>query len=41
MEQSSEKHIEDEIDKSKYIFYVRKGKYNKYNINIIRYRKKA
>ena len=41
MEQSSEKQSTEEIDKSKYIFYVRKGKHNKFNINIIRYRKKA
>lgn len=41
MEQSPEKPNDDEVDKSKYIFYVRKGKYNKFNINIIRYRKKA
>ena len=41
MEQSPEKPNDDEVDKSKYIFYVRKGKHNKFNINIIQYRKKA
>ena len=31
MEQSPEQQSNHEIDKSKYIFYVRKGKYNLYN----------
>lgn len=31
MEQSPEKQSDEEVDKSKYIFFVRKGNYIKYN----------
>ena len=35
MEESIEKKMPEEINKSKYIFFVRKGNYDKYNLNNI------